>query len=580
MKKIRLQLFAITLSALLVLVCVVAYSFDRVMRLSQEKQDIYLRNSLSQVAQGIGTVLDDVESSILNYAYSEEVQKLLQASALSPAMLKQYNAARNSASIILRINQNIEGIALLPVEQSYYYSFSLENCYRYIQAARGRIQASENREMRYNGLLGDQYGDNSAYFTFELPIYSAVQGRDAELGEYLGTCIAFCKKDALEEVMDAALLDGLSIELRSEAGCILSTERLQAGAQSQPITVNRYDLSGKSRWHIIQRSYGSPYSSPYLMVFGAAVLIAVIVLLLLTYIVHRNFTLPILRINRELQRIAQRPLEPAELDIDCGNELDSIAHSVNTLLLHLQESHNKQVEQQSHMLRAQLSVNQLQLALLQNQINPHFLYNTLACIRGIALSNGVRVIADIVTNMATLYRYSIKGGEYVQLRDELDIVRRYLEIMNLRMDNKFQLELEAPEALQDRWIAKMILQPLVENAIFHGLECREQGGLLRLYVSYFEQDSAFLFHVYDNGQGMDDATVRRLNDLFNQPVEEQNAAEMNAKGMGLLNVHRKIRLLQGEPYGLHVESAAGRYTRVSVLLPLLDQKPEGPGAQK
>ena len=107
MKKIRLQLFAITLSALLVLVSVVAYSFDRVMRLSQEKQDIYLRNSLSQVAQGIGTVLDDVESSILNYAYSEEVQKLLQASALSPAMLKQYNAARNSASIILRINQNI-----------------------------------------------------------------------------------------------------------------------------------------------------------------------------------------------------------------------------------------------------------------------------------------------------------------------------------------------------------------------------------------------------------------------------------------------------------------------------------------
>ena len=86
--------------------------------------------------------------------------------------------------------------------------------------------------------------------------------------------------------------------------------------------------------------------------------------------------------------------------------------------------------------------------------------------------------------------------------------------------------------------------------------------------------------MYDNGQGMDDATVRRLNDLFNQPVEEQNAAEMNAKGMGLLNVHRKIRLLQGEPYGLHVESAVGRYTRVSVLLPLLDQKPEGPGAQK
>ncbi|MGN1250991.1 MAG: sensor histidine kinase, partial [Candidatus Spyradocola sp.] len=85
---------------------------------------------------------------------------------------------------------------------------------------------------------------------------------------------------------------------------------------------------------------------------------------------------------------------------------------------------------------------------------------------------------------------------------------------------------------------------------------------------------------YDNGQGMDDGTVRRLNDLFNQPVSGQNAEEMNAKGMGLLNVHRKIRLLQGEPYGLHVESAAGKYTRVSVLLPLLDQKPDAPGVQE
>lgn len=580
MKKIRLQLFAITLSALLVLVCVGAFSIARVMRLSQEKQEIYLKNSLSQVAQGIGTVLDDIESSILNYAYSEEVQKLLHASGMSPAMLSNYNAARISASTILRINPNIEGIALLPLETSYYYSFSLVNQYRYIQAIRGRVQAPEGREARFRGRLSNQYGDNSDCFTFELPIYSVIQGKEAEVGEYLGTCIAFCKKEALAEVMDAALLDGLSIELCSEAGCIISAERLKSGEQGNASTINRCELEGSSQWYIIQRSYSNVYTSPYSVTFTVAVLVAVIVLLMLTYIVHRNFTLPITLINRELQRIAQRPLEPAELSIDCKNELNSIVQSINTLLLHLQESHNREVEQQSRMLRTQLSVNQLQLALLQNQINPHFLYNTLACIRGIALSNGVRVIADIVTNMAMLYRYSIKGGAYVRLADEIDIVRRYLEIMNLRMDNKFRLELDVPEALQQKWISKMILQPLVENAIFHGLERREDGGLLRIYVSYFERDTAFLLHVYDNGQGMDDGTARRLNELFNQPVLGQKADEINAKGMGLLNVHRKIRMLQGEPFGLHVESEAGEYTRVSVLLPLLDRRPEDPGARE
>ena len=105
-------------------------------------------------------------------------------------------------------------------------------------------------------------------------------------------------------------------------------------------------------------------------------------------------------------------------------------------------------------------MNQLQLALLQSQINPHFLYNTLACIRGIALENNVRVIAELVTNMATLYRYSIKGGAYVQLSSELEIIQRYLYIMNLRMDNKFRVRMEIPEQLKSCWIAKMICNHL------------------------------------------------------------------------------------------------------------------------
>lgn len=579
MKRIRIQLFAITFSALLLLVCVSVFFFDRVLRLSQEKQEIYLRSSLSQVAQGIETILEDVESSILNYAYSEEVQKLLRASGMSPAMLDNYNAVRNSTSTILRINQNIEGIALLPIETSYYYSFSLSDRYRYVQSIRETVQAEGNYVSGFDGSLSNAYGDNRAYFTFTLPIYSMAQGQNAELGEYLGTCIAFCKKEALYEVIRAALLDGMSIELRSESERILEEGQRISGAEGSSPTTNLYELGGTSSWRIIQRSYVKPYASPYPWVFGATILISVIVLLLLTFIVHRNFSLPITRINSELQRIAERPLEPAELNIDCKNELNSITQSINTLLRHLQASHKKQVEQESHMLRSQLSVNQLQLALLQNQINPHFLYNTLACIRGIALANGVRVIADIVTNMATLYRYSIKGGAYVQLKDEIDIVRRYLDIMNLRMDNKFKIEIDVPDILQNKWISKMILQPLVENAIFHGLESKEEGGNLRIYVSYFERDAAFLLHVYDNGMGMDTTTVRRLNALFSKPVDKQDPIEMNAKGMGLLNVHRKVRLLQGEPYGLHVESEQGKHSRISVLLPLLEHQPKAPDVQ-
>ena len=293
-------------------------------------------------------------------------------------------------------------------------------------------------------------------------------------------------------------------------------------------------------------------------------------LFLLSWIVHRNFTAPITRINAELLRMAEQPLQAQDLRVRCGNELATIAQSVNVLLSRLRASQRAQPEQETHVLRAQLSVGRLQLALLQNQINPHFLYNTLACIRGIALSRDVQEIADIAADMAALYRYSIKGGVSARLRDELDIVRRYLEIMNARMDGRFCVRFEVPEALGEASVPKMILQPLVENAILHGLECRESGGELRICAAHFPGDGAFLLHVWDNGLGMEPEAVRAWNEAFNRPVDAEDPEE----GLGLLCVHRKVRLHCGEPYGLHLESRRGAYTRASLLLPLRAERGE------
>ncbi len=571
MKRIKMQLFAIELCALLLLVLISSFFFNRLLLLSQEKQESYLRNSLTQAAQGVETVLHDIEGSMSNYAYSDAVQGLLRAPARSSEMLGYFSAAKSGANTIASINKNIEGIALIPPE-GMYYSFGLKDQYLYIRSARNAL--GQVRAAAFDGDLDNAHGDSSAYFTYVLPVYSVAQGPGQVLGEYLGVCVAFCKKQALLDVVDAALMEGMSIEVRSGAKRVLLSQwKAPEGAST---TVNTYAFDTSS-WWMIQRFTGPRRSSPYPMILGASILISLGVLMMLSFIVRRNFTLPITRINQELLQIAQHPLEQNELTARYPNELNTIAQSVNTLLFQLRASHRQQVEQKNHMLRVRLSMNQLQLSLLQNQINPHFLYNTLACIRGIALSHGVRVIADIVTNMATLYRYSIKGGAFVRLKDEADIVLRYLNIMNLRMDNKFQIQVEIPDALMESWVCKMILQPLVENAIFHGLECKEEGGLLRLSAAHFPGDSAFLLHVYDNGIGMDEGTVRRLNDLFNRPVSEKSAGseELNAKGMGLLNVHRKVRLMHGDAYGLHVESAQGSHTRVSILLPLLPKQPQG-----
>ena len=131
----------------------------------------------------------------------------------------------------------------------------------------------------------------------------------------------------------------------------------------------------------MQRSYRAGQEAPYLAMFGLSLGLSLAVLFLLSWIVHRNFTAPITRINAELLRMAEQPLQAQDLRVRCGNELATIAQSVNVLLSRLRASQRAQAKQETHVLRAQLSVGRLQLALLQNQINPHFLYNTLACIR-------------------------------------------------------------------------------------------------------------------------------------------------------------------------------------------------------
>lgn len=240
----------------------------------------------------------------------------------------------------------------------------------------------------------------------------------------------------------------------------------------------------------------------------------------------------------------------------------------------LSNAYNAMIDQIERLMREtkdnQDQLRQMEIAALEEQINPHFLYNTLACIRGIALSRDVQEIADIAADMAALYRYSIKGGVSARLRDELDIVRRYLEIMNARMDGRFCVRFEVPEALGEASVPKMILQPLVENAILHGLECRESGGELRICAAHFPGDGAFLLHVWDNGLGMEPEAVRAWNEAFNRPVDAEDPEE----GLGLLCVHRKVRLHCGEPYGLHLESRRGAYTRASLLLPLRAERGE------
>ncbi len=205
---------------------------------------------------------------------------------------------------------------------------------------------------------------------------------------------------------------------------------------------------------------------------------------------------------------------------------------------------------------------------LQSQINPHFLYNTLDTIRGQALEDGSGETAEMIECLSHIFRYSIdQKRSHVTFEDELQNVTDYLKIQQYRFENRFTVKYEVDKediALMDARIPKLTLQPLVENAIKHGLEGFAQGGLItiRAYTT-----KRFLYiQVEDNGVGMTLEQVKRLNARLEEDRGEE-LTEKTAGGIALYNVNRRIRIHYGADYGLTVSSGEQGGVLVEVCLP-------------
>ncbi len=217
---------------------------------------------------------------------------------------------------------------------------------------------------------------------------------------------------------------------------------------------------------------------------------------------------------------------------------------------------------------------QAEMHALQSQINPHFLYNTLETIRGIAMAKEAGDIADITEALSALFRYSISNpGEMATLGEELENVRSYLRIQQYRFPNKisYSEEIEDEEVLRYR-IPILTIQPIIENAISHGLEQKIDGGLVRF--SAFMTDYHIVMRISDNGIGMDEAQLHKLRlrlDGKEEPAQRGKNGRSNS-GIALWNVNQRLKFYYGEPYGLNVMSTRDVGTIVEVTLPIHEKR--------
>ncbi len=268
-----------------------------------------------------------------------------------------------------------------------------------------------------------------------------------------------------------------------------------------------------------------------------------------------EITGPINRVTRDILRSeASGQLSDISFEPKTNDEMAILVRAYNKLIARIQE-HMRRIEEEQRMNNA------LYQMTLQMQINPHFLHNTLEALRYLVEMNDPRAM-DMIVAIGDFYKFSLIGVDDVaRLEEEILHIENYLRIMKIRYGNKFDYEVDIDEAYRDNVAVKLTLQPLVENAIYHGI--KQKRGRGRIYIrAYREEGTDLLVEIYDNGAGI---SADKLEDIRRE-LDRKEKIERNSH-IGLLNAHQRLRMHFGPAYGVRLESESGKYTIVTMALP-------------
>ncbi|MBO9597252.1 MAG: sensor histidine kinase [Cohnella sp.] len=289
--------------------------------------------------------------------------------------------------------------------------------------------------------------------------------------------------------------------------------------------------------------------------------ILLVILTLLTNLLNSVILKKLHQLTATMKRVRQGDFR-FDLNIrGGGGEVSELAYHFSKMLRKINELIADAVNKKA-------SAKEAELAALRSQIDSHFMYNTLENIKMMAEVDGQMAVSDALTALGGMMRYNMRWtNEHVRLKDELAHIANYVSIANVRFDDRIRLEVDVADEMLEQEILKMTLQPIVENAVKHGLRNKE----MRISIRAELDEGTILITVTDDGAGMSESQLRELNSRIERGESKTNAAENGhaapSGGIGLANVHSRIGLHYGKSYGLHVSSVQGEYTSVIIRIP-------------
>lgn len=361
-------------------------------------------------------------------------------------------------------------------------------------------------------------------------------------------------EQAMREISSgfARLTEEQQAELKAGQSVTLTVDGALAVCQHSPVT--HWYLVGVMSMGEIDRSLN----------YVLRMTLGILMLALLGFAVSssylaRRFTQPIIDMQTAMRSVEEGDLA-IRLQVRGQNETAKLAASFNHMVETIQELMNSIYEKQARLRK-------LELRALQAQINPHFLYNSLDSIMWLFRMDRKEDGIAMMQNLAVLFRISLsKGRELIPVRSELQHLNSYISILSLRYSSRFRAQVEADESLYDCISLKLMLQPLVENSVYHGISVEKP--LIHIRVSVTADGEDLLFCVEDDGAGMSPEQLENLRRSIAQPPDEGDVQhDYQGGGYGLSNVDGRIKIYFGQGYGLSIDSTQGVGTAITIRIP-------------
>ena len=416
--------------------------------------------------------------------------------------------------------------------------------------------------------FGDIFYLNQAgvpFYTVYFPVYDL---NNRQYGIQIGMSVMMMRTDNLSGLLDDSqatentqvfLLDGNNqiIASRGNNGLEELDRSMMRSTDEFYVKVRSVRMDG---WKVVSRIPESEMNSSTdggKKFVTTAYVLAFALLILLVWFCYKRFVGPLHQVDLFIQRIVDRPEE--RMEISREDEIGTVVHSLNHMLDARQKMNQEIQESHRRMYEAEIAKKQLQVLAYRNQINPHFLYNTFECICSMALYYEVDDIAEITMALSKVFRFAVKGENIVSVEEEVSYIREYAKIIDYRFMGKIDVDIEMEDAVKEKRVIKLMLQPLVENAVFHGLEQKLEDGEVNVSIHMHGEDH-IMFVVEDNGCGIEPARLVWMRDnLDSRPTGQ--------KGIGVANIYQRLKLFYGDDVVFQIESRLGEGTRITIIIP-------------